>query len=48
MEGKNIRPMRLMIDAFNSGDLSKVESFIGSNYIDHQGLDGESIWAWGV
>lgn len=36
--------MRRMVDAFNNGDLSTVESFVSPHYVDHQGIGGSKIY----
>ena len=43
LESRNSRIMRRMVDAFNTGDLSTVESLVSPNYVDHQGIGGSKI-----
>ena len=35
--------IRRMVEAFDRGDVSDVESFVGAGYVDHQGIGGEEI-----
>ena len=32
--------MRRMVEVFNTGDLSVVDSLVSPDYVDHQGIDG--------
>lgn len=36
--------MRRMVDVFNTGDLSDLESLIAPGYVDHQGLRGVKVF----
>ncbi len=35
--------MEAMVAMFNTGDLSDVEAAVHTDYVDHQGLDGEPV-----
>ena len=43
-EAQNSRLMRRMVDAFNSGDVSALDSLVSPNYVDHQGINGSEIF----
>ena len=39
--------MRRMVEAFNTGDLSSVDSLVSASYVDHQGIGGSEIYGPG-
>ena len=44
MEEKHSGLMRRMVETFNTGDVSALDSLISLNYVDHQGIGGSEVF----
>lgn len=44
LEKLNIEIMRRMVQAFNDGDISTLDSLVSDDYIDHQGIGGSKMY----
>ena len=43
-EAQNSRLVRRMVDAFNTGDVSALDSLVSPDYVDHQGINGSEMF----
>ena len=41
---RHSRLMRRMVETFNTGDVSTLESLVSPNYVDHQGIGGSEVY----